>query len=148
MKKIVTLMAVSVFLLASAWAGEGWETDFSKAKARAAEKNLPILIDFTGSDWCGWCIRLDDEVFSQAAFKKYAKENLVLFIADFPQSKPQSAKVRAQNKILASKYGIRGYPTIILVDIEGKVLGTTGYKEGGPVPYIKHIKALLSKAKK
>ena len=61
-----------------------WDDDFAKAKAEAAEKGRPILIDFTGSDWCSWCIKLDKEVFSKSEFKKYARANLVLFVADFP----------------------------------------------------------------
>lgn len=142
MKKLITVLMVAGFA-AVAFGAEGWLTDFEAARKQALEKNLPILADFSGSDWCGWCIKLDNEVFSQDAFKEYAKENLVLFLADFPNSKPQPEEVQKQNKALAEKYGIRGFPTVLLFDAEGNVLAQTGYQRGGAEKYIEHIKELL-----
>lgn len=144
MKKLFTGLAV-LALTATVFGAEGWLTDFEAAKKLAAEKNLPILADFSGSDWCGWCIKLDKEVFSQDAFKAYAKENLVLFLADFPSRKPQPEEVKKQNVALRDKYfGPRdGYPTVLLLDAEGKVLKRTGYKAGGAEKYVEHIKKLL-----
>ncbi len=130
-------------IVSCANAGEGWPTDFEKAKEEAAARNVPILADFSGSDWCGWCIRLDNEVFSKPEFKAYAKENVVLFLADFPNSKPQSAEIKAQNETLSKCYGIRGFPTVLLLDADGNVLGRTGYKAGGAATYVEHIKSLL-----
>jgi len=135
---LITLMT-GVNLLAA----EGWLTDFEAAKKQAAEKNLPILVDFSGSDWCGWCIKLDNEVFSQDEFKDYAEENLVLFLADFPRSKPQPEDIQKQNKALSQKYGVRGFPTVLLLNAGGEVLGRTGYQRGGPEAYVKHLKDLL-----
>jgi len=126
-------------------AGEGWLTDFEKAKKLAAEKERPILVDFTGSDWCGWCIKLDKEVFSQDEFKKYAKDNLVLFVADFPRRKELPDDVKEQNKKLASKFGVTGLPTIMLLDKNGEKLQQTGYKRGGAEAYVEHLKELLAK---
>lgn len=127
--------------------GEEWLTDFETAKKEAAEKKLPILADFSGSDWCGWCINLDKEVFSQEAFKAFAKDNLVLFVADFPQKKEQSAELKKQNKALSATYAIRNaFPTILLLDADGKVLGRTGYQKGGARAYVEHLKALLKQA--
>ncbi|MBC8205906.1 MAG: thioredoxin family protein [Kiritimatiellales bacterium] len=123
--------------------GDGWLTDFEAAKQLATEKGLPILADFSGSDWCGWCIRLDKEVFSQDEFKAYAEGSVVLFLADFPQTKPQSEEVKMQNEALAEKYGIRGFPTVLLLDAEGNVLERTGYQPGGAEKYVEHIKDLL-----
>ncbi len=144
MKKNAVLFAVLLLgLVSCANAGEDWLTDFEKAKEEAAVRNVPILADFSGSDWCGWCIRLDKEVFSKSEFKAYAKENVVLFLADFPNSKPQSAEIKAQNKKLSNEYGISGFPTVLLLDAEGNVLGRTGYKAGGAVTYVEHIKSLL-----
>ena len=117
----------------------GWITDFEAAKAAAAERKAPIIANFSGSDWCGWCIKLDREVFSKESFLAYAKDNAVLLHLDFPSRKPQSDAIRSQNKALAAKYGIRGYPTIIILDAAGKELGRTGYKKGGPEGYIKHL---------
>ncbi len=123
-------------------------TDFEAAKKLAAEKNLPVLADFSGSDWCGWCIKLDKEVFSKKPFKEYAKQNAVLFLADFPSRKKQAATLKKQNEKLAETYSVRGFPTVLLLDAKGKVLGRTGYKAGGPKVYIEHIRELLAKSKK
>ncbi|MCF7863739.1 MAG: thioredoxin family protein [Kiritimatiellales bacterium] len=144
MKKTTALHLVLLLGASRLFAGEpGWLTDFEKAKAEASARNVPILADFAGSDWCGWCIRLDNEVFSQPEFQTYAKEHLVLFLADFPNSKPQPEAVKAQNKALAEKYGIEGFPSVLLLDSTGKVIGRTGYRKGGPVDYVEHIKSLL-----
>ena len=122
---------------------EKWLTDFEKAKEVAAARKLPILADFSGSDWCGWCIRLDGEVFSKKAFKDYAAKKLVLFLADFPQSKKQPERTVAQNEALARKYGVQGFPTVLLLDASGKVLAQTGYRKGGAPGYVEHLKKLL-----
>jgi thioredoxin-related protein len=142
---VMLFLAVLVTGLSSRAGDDGWLTDFEKAKKVAAETRRPILIDFTGSDWCGWCIRLDKEVFSQEAFKKYAKENLVLFQADFPRKKEQSEELEKQNRQLASDFGIRGFPTIVLVDETGKEFARTGYQRGGAEKYVEHLKDLLAK---
>ena len=121
-----------------------WELNFEQAQARAKAENKPMLLDFTGSDWCGWCIRLDKEVFSQPEFKAYAAESLVLVELDFPRGKEQSAEIKAQNKALAKKYSIRGYPTIVLLTAEGELIERTGYQRGGAANYIAHIKEILA----
>jgi protein disulfide-isomerase len=124
-------------------AEDAWLTNFEEAKKQAAETGRPILVDFSGSDWCGWCIKLDKEVFAQEAFKTYAAENLILFLADFPRSTPQSDEVKAQNQALSQTYGVRGFPTVLLLDATGEVLEKTGYQAGGATAYIEHIKQLL-----
>ena len=113
------------------------------AKARA--ENKPLLVDFTGSDWCGWCIRLDEEVFSQSAFQAYAAAELVLVEIDFPRRKTLSAELKAQNEALAQQYGIRGFPTILLLSPEGELIEKTGYRRGGPESYVAHLKEILAK---
>lgn len=123
---------------------EMWITDFAKAKTLASEKNIPILVDFTGSDWCGWCMKLDKEVFSKTEFQEYAKENLILLKVDFPRKKLPEPQASANGE-LATKFKIEGYPTIVLGDAEGKELNRTGYKPGGPAAYVAHIQALLKK---
>ncbi len=140
---LVTLFSMSGVV--GAIASDGWLTDFEKAKKMSAEKNVPILADFSGSDWCGWCIKLDKEVFSQAEFKAYAKDNLVLLLVDFPSRKKQPDDLKKQNKDLAAKYGIKGYPTVIILDSEGKELARTGYQRGGAENYVEHLKELLKK---
>ena len=122
--------------------GEDWTEDFAGAQTTAASESKDMLLDFTGSDWCGWCIKLVDEVFSKDAFKAYAKENLVLVELDYPKNKPQSDEVKAQNAKLKDAYSIRGYPTIFLTDAKGRPYAQTGYKRGGPEAYIKHLEEL------
>jgi protein disulfide-isomerase len=149
MRRMMGIMAAATVAVAGlvAMAGEGgaWLTDFEAAKRQAAELNRPILADFSGSDWCGWCIKLDKEVFSKKAFQDYAGTNLVLFLADYPARKPQTDAMKAQNKALAAKYGIEGYPTVLLLDAKGAELARTGYQPGGPEAYVEHLKGLLKK---
>lgn len=141
---VVAAVAISV----GAFAAEGWMTDFDKAKAMAKEKDRPILIDFSGSDWCGWCIKLDREVFQKEAFKTYAKDSLVLMLADFPRDKSgQSDAVQKQNKELAEKFGVRGFPTVFLLSPSGDIVAKTGYREGGSDAYVEHIKQLVAEGK-
>ncbi len=138
-----TCLAIALSMVVSVQATEGWETDFEAAKKIAAEKNLPILADFSGSDWCGWCIKLDKEVFSKDVWKAYAKDNVVMFLADFPRASGQSDALKEQNKALSEKYGIRGFPTVLLLKADGTVIEKTGYQRGGPEAYVKHIKSLI-----
>lgn len=122
-----------------------WLENYAEALAAAKQLKRPVLIDFTGSDWCGWCIKLDREVFSQKAFIKYAKRDLVLLKLDFPQRKKLSEALQKQNMELAKKFGIRGFPTIVIVDAEGKEIARTGYQRGGAKNYVDHLKDLLEK---
>lgn len=122
-----------------------WLENYTEALAAAKSLNRPVFIDFTGSDWCGWCIKLDREVFSQKAFIKYAKRDLVLLKLDFPRRKKLSEDQQKQNVELAKKFGIGGFPTIVIVDTEGKEIARTGYRSGGDKKYVKHLKDLLKK---
>ncbi len=119
-----------------------WTQDFAAAKAQAAKEGKDLLVDFTGSDWCGWCIRLKDEVFKHDAFKKAAPEKFVLVELDFPKSIQQDEKIKAQNQKLQQEYAIQGFPTILLMDAEGKPYAKTGYQKGGPDEYLKHLEEL------
>jgi len=99
-----------------------------------------VLINFTGSDWCGWCIKLRSEVFSTPEFNAFAERHLSLVEVDFPSRTPISAQQRAINKGLANRYGIQGYPTIVLLNSKGNEIGRMGYMEGGPRPFIAAIR--------
>ncbi len=139
---MVSLAAVSFSMGAESL----WMHDFEAAKAKAVKEGKPIFINFTGTDWCGWCIKLEKEVFSQKAFQDYAKENLVLVEVDFPRKKEQTAQLKEQNKKLDKEYGVEGYPTLYLLDAQGKKLTEDiGYREGGPEAYVAHLKSLLKK---
>jgi len=120
-----------------------WLTNYEQALKVATEKNLPVLVDFTGSDWCGWCIKLDKEVFSKDAFKTYAKDSLVLLKIDFPRRTKLPKDEAARNQELAEKFGIRGFPTILLLGADGKEKARTGYQRGGAEAYVAHLKGLL-----
>ena len=120
-----------------------WLTDYEQALSVAKEHDLPVLINFSGSDWCGWCIKLMDEVFDKEEFKAYAKENLVLLNLDFPKQSKQSKEVQAANQALAERYGVKGFPTVILLNSKGEVIGRTGYRDGGPKPYVEHLKQMI-----
>ena len=141
---LATTMTALCLLTAPAFAGgEGWTHDYEAANTQATEQKKDMLLDFTGSDWCGWCIKLVDEVFSKDDFKAYADKNLVLVELDFPRDKSKvSEETRAQNEKLKDQFGIRGYPTIYLTDGTGKPYARTGYKAGGPEAYIAHLEEL------
>ena len=142
-----TLLASVAALLATAAlsfsADAEWMTDFEAAKAKAKAEKKVLLLDFTGSDWCGWCIKLDKEVFSKKEFQEYAAEKLVLVKVDFPRTTKLAPELEKQNKDLAKKYEIQGYPTIKLVKPSGSEIAETGYEEGGPVKYVESLKKLI-----
>ena len=143
---ILFVLSVLPFAL-SQEPGSAWIIDLEQAKKTAAEKKLPILADFSGSDWCGWCMKLDGEVFSKKEFKEFAKDNLVLFMADFPRAKNQDEKIKMQNAKLMKEYKVEGFPTVLLMDGEGKVFARTGYEPGGAGAYVEHLKKLISTSK-
>lgn len=143
---LLTLGAVTAALFCSASAfaaGEGWTSDFAAAKKEAASSEKDLLIDFTGSDWCGWCIRLNKEVFSHDEFKVGTNDTFVKVELDYPQDKSiLTEEVQKQNAELKEKYPISGYPTILLADAEGRPYAATGYQQGGPDAYVTHLNEL------
>ncbi len=119
-----------------------WLQDFEAAKAQATEEKKDLLVNFTGSDWCGWCIRLKEEVFAQEEFKP-ATGKFVLVELDFPQDESLiTPEIKKQNEELKEKFGVEGFPTIFLMDNRGRPYASTGYQEGGPGPYIDHLNDL------
>jgi thioredoxin-related protein len=122
-----------------------WLTSVPDAQAQAKKENKLVLMDFTGSDWCSWCKKLDAEVFSKTEFADYAKKNLVLVQVDFPNNKEQSADLKKANQALQEKYKVNGFPTLIVINGDGKIVWQqVGYLAGGPPAVI----AELEKAKK
>ncbi len=116
-----------------------WTTNYQAALSQAQETKGRVFLFFTGSDWCGWCVRLDREVLSTPEFRTYAKAKLVLVKLDFPRGAPQTASLKAQNEQLAQKYQVGGFPTVIILDSKGKQIGRTGYQKGGPGPFIETL---------
>lgn len=145
MKTLALIASLFALALLPLQAGDGWMTDHSKALEKAKAENKPVLMDFTGSDWCGWCIKLDKEVFSTSTFKTYAEKNLVLLKLDFPRRHPLPASEKKQNEELASKYGIQGFPTIVILGADGAKKGELGYLAGGPKPWIVELEKITKK---
>ena len=139
MKTILSLIALAALSTSAFAAKEGWLDDLEKAKEQAKTGGKRILLDFTGSDWCGWCKKLDAEVFSQQEFKDYATKHLVLVEVDFPHGFKLPDATKKQNEALAKKYQINGYPTIIVTSASGNRKGQLGYMEGGPKAFIKAL---------
>ena len=145
--KISSLVLTAALTLSPAAVhGAEWLTDLPAAQARAAAENKLVLLDFTGSDWCGWCMRLKAEVFSKTEFEAFAQENLILVEIDFPQHTAQSAELRSANRALSRQFRIQGYPTIILLDRASRAIGQLGYMPGGPGPFIAEIQKLSGMA--
>ncbi len=143
------LIVLTLILTAISFASSDfWQTDFEKASETAKNENKFMLLDFSGSDWCGWCVKLDNEIFNKPAFEKFAKENLVCVMLDFPQSKKLEKSLEEQNQKLAKKYKIKGFPTVLILNPEGEAVEKTGYKKGGPEKYINFIKEVIKKNKK
>ena len=120
-----------------------WETDVNKAISVSNKTKKPMLLFFTGSDWCGWCIRLQNEVLKTPEFAAWAKKNVVLVELDFPRKTPQSEAIKAQNNGMQQAFGIQGFPTIYFATAkikEGKPsftgIGSTGYVAGGPTAWL------------
>ncbi len=140
MKKIAIGLVTCFALLQARADGLTWLTDVPKAQAEAKAENKLVLMDFTGSDWCGWCKKLDAETFSKPDFADYAKKNLVLVQLDYPHNIQQSDSLKAANAALAQKYNITGFPTIMAMKPDGTVVMTqVGYLPGGPAAMIAQL---------
>jgi thiol-disulfide isomerase/thioredoxin len=121
-------------MAARAFADEpSWLTSLPEAADQARNENKLLLLDFTGSDWCGWCKKLDGEIFSSREFIDYAGKNLELVQVDFPMHKSQADDLKKANRALKKKYAVSGYPTVLVIKPDGKVLWEQrGYAPGGP----------------
>ena len=152
MKKLLTIaLLVSSFNGFTQQKAAEWHTDVNKAINLSIQTDKPLLFFFTGSDWCGWCKKLQKEVFFKNEFKNWANKNVILVELDFPRKTPITDKLRAQNRELQQMFGVRGYPTIWFVtptiEEEGKVnfnkLGSQGYVRGGPSAWTSQANKIL-----
>jgi thioredoxin-related protein len=150
MKKIL----ITLLLVMGSFAVEAqelvWQTDVNKAMEISKKTKKPLLLFFTGSDWCGWCIRLQKEVLKTSEFATWAKDNVVLVELDFPRRTPQQPEIQRQNAELQQVFAVQGYPTIWFVNAnikEGKTnfekLGSTGYVAGGPTAWLQGANQIL-----
>ena len=161
MKAFLTVFAAAFVLIGAVAAQEEkkkeeahgdavWIADFDKAVEQAKKDKKDLLVDFTGSDWCTWCIKLHKEVFDHAAFTDEAAKSYVFCALDFPNGDEAKAKVpnADRNKELMEKYGIQGFPSILLMTTEGEVFARTGYQAGGPEKYVAHLAEIATSGKK
>lgn len=123
---------------------DDWFADYDAAVAAAREQKKDLLVDFTGSDWCRWCIQLHKEVFAHDEFLDPAMERYVLVSLDFPHDAELRASVPNpdRNRELGALHRVSGYPTILLMTADGDVYGRTGYQSGGPQAYLEHLDEL------
>ena len=120
-----------------------WLTDYSTARAKAEAEGKPLMINFTGSNWCSGCIRLDKEIFSKPVFINYANEHLILLKIDFPLGVQQEESLINQNNYLYDHYEIEGLPTVILMDPVVEIYRDYGYGKDSPHSYVLRLKSLL-----
>ncbi len=115
-----------------------WQIDYKQALAEAAKENKRVLLNFTGSDWCPYCVQMDKEVLNQSDFKAFAADKLILVKLDFPRRKQLPPAEVEQNRKLQQEYAVEGFPTYVLLDPAGKEMRRqVGYLEGGPGEFIK-----------
>ncbi len=162
MKKLLiyTLLLISVNTFAQTTAykaeNEGWLVDINEAYEVSNKTGKPIMANFTGSDWCGWCKKLKAEVFDKPEFKKWAKENVVLVELDYPRRKVIPENIKQQNASLQQAFQVTGYPTIWVFNMTKDAksgqygidaLGKTGYVAGGPANFTKGVDDMIKNAK-
>src|SRR5687768_4823210 len=147
MQKLLMFVFLAALSLNLCAAEAKWLTDFDAAKQQAQKENKAILMNFTGSDWCPPCKALKKNVLDKPEFEKFAAEKLVLMELDFPIDKKRINKeVAASNAKLSEQFKIESYPTIIVLDKDGKELGRMdGYRGEAPAAYIKKLEALLAR---
>lgn len=116
-----------------------WLTNYSEAVEQSRSTSKPILLFFTGSDWCGWCHKLEKEVLNTSEFAEKAGNQFIFVTIDFPLYKPADPKVAEQNKNLQKKYDVKGFPTLVIIDKNEQTIGTTGYRPGGAHSYADYL---------
>jgi thioredoxin-related protein len=131
---------------AQTFGAEAWLTDFKEAQAKAGELNRPIVALFTGSDWCPPCMRLHKEVTTKSEFLDYAAKNVVLLEVDFPMKKKQSEEQKKTNHELEEKYGVEGYPTMVVIQPSGKESGKVDFAGEDAKEFIAKLDKTVKKA--
>jgi thioredoxin-related protein len=140
MKTLLRLFLGMVVLGFHAASAADWMTNYNDALALAAKQDRMVLLDFTGSDWCPPCMKLHEDIFEKPEFSAFAKDKLVTVMLDFPRSKALSPELKKQNEALAQKYGVQGFPTLILLTPQGKEIDRkVGYFPGGPAAFAKWV---------
>lgn len=154
MKKFIITLSLTMFVSIISIAQERvtWHTDVNEALEIAVKENKKVMLFFTGSDWCGWCIKLQNEVFKTSDFEKWSND-MVLVELDFPRRTPQDEKIKGQNRQLQAMFKVRGYPSVHFVSPEklpdGRMnlnnLGKTGYVRGGAKKWLEVANSIVKK---
>ena len=159
-----TVLALAGMVCVDANAAATWLSDISKARKQAQAEGKHLLVNFTGSDWCGWCMKLRKDVFLKPEFESYARTNLVLVEVDFPKHKTQPPLLQQANQRLAAHFQVTAYPTLLVLNGQGVVVGKVDYANGGvrsfraelekilhlppePPPAVKPTKATVTKGR-
>jgi len=130
---------------AAEWRQGAEESTLTAALAQAKREHKTLMFFFTGSDWCSWCTKLHDEVFSQREFDTYARTNLVLVKIDFPKRSAQPDALKTANRAVANKMGVTGFPTLFFFNSDGKQIGRSGYQPGGAAAFIRTVNKFNAK---
>ncbi|MFP9112585.1 thioredoxin family protein [Flavobacterium sp. RHBU_3] len=154
MKKVVFILFIALASLTAQAQELEWHTDVAKATALSEKTKKPLLLFFTGSDWCGWCMKLQKEVLKTPEFAKWAKDNVILLELDFPRRTPQSDALKTQNQQLQQFFHVTGFPKVWFANAtktaEGKIsfeaLGETGYVAGGPTVWLDGANKIIRKS--
>ena len=139
------ILLVFTLMISSISFAQNWETNWDVASAKATEGNQNIVLVFSGSDWCGPCIKLDREIWQSGEFQELSKDHFVMLRADFPRKSKNAltAEQQEHNNKLAEKYNKYGYfPFVVVLDPKGKVLGSLGYEKTTPELYFKKLQAI------
>lgn len=120
-----------------------WTTNFDEAQIKAKREKKSLLLFFTGSDWCGWCHKLENEALETNDFRDAIGDQFIFLVVDFPLKTPLDPNLTAQNKALQDKYAVKGFPTVVLLDENGQLIGSTGYRPGGGKAYADHLKKMV-----
>lgn len=134
---------IGVLLATATTHAASWLTDLNAGRTQAQQGGKFVMINFTGSDWCPWCIKLRQEIFSQPEFEAFASKNLVLVEIDFPKRTPQAAAVQKANSALVTQYKVDGFPTLIFLNPQGQVVHRGGYQPGGAKPFVQEMTKVL-----
>jgi protein disulfide-isomerase len=136
---LIFLVAFAAMPVFADYPPKGWTDSITDAISRADREDKMIMLDFTGSDWCVWCKKLESEVWSKPEFSRWADKNLVKVFLDFPRGINLNESQKKQNSLLQQYFGVQGYPTIFLLDSDLTPLLQTGYREGGAAEYVRHL---------
>ena len=144
MHKLLITCLILLSLTSILSAGIDWQYNIEDAMQEAKETDKYVFVFFTGSDWCVWCDRLKDEVFFHQQFENYVEDNMVMVMLDYPKANILSAQQKEYNSKKQKEYNIRGFPTVLILDTEGKVLVQTGYRPDGPEAYIEFLEEAIN----